>query len=123
MRTSLGPILLFALSGCGLLDPVACTQEARPGISLVVMDSVTGGPVTAADVMVIASDGAVADTVRGPHIPAPPLAAGLAYERAGTYRVEARATGYTTWARSGVRVTEDECHVRTVQLAARMRPL
>lgn len=123
MKFSLRPLLLCALNGCELLDPVVCTTEARPAIVVTVMDSVTSGAVASSDVMIIASDGVIADTARIAHVPAQPGRVGLAHERAGRYDVEARAVGYITWSQDGVRVTEDECHVRTVELVARMQRL
>jgi hypothetical protein len=44
--------------------------------------------------------------------------AGAADERRGTYAVEVRAPGYTTWTHAGVRVGRDQCHVRTQRVHA-----
>jgi hypothetical protein len=41
-------------------------------------------------------------------------------ERAGTYDLTVRADGYADWVKTGVVVSEDECHVHTVSLTARM---
>ena len=97
---------------------VACSAEARAAVSVDVRDSVTGEP-AGRGARIVARDGAYADTARiaseydGPY--------GLARERAGTYAVTVEQAGYRPWSRGGVRVTRDECHVRTAVLAARLQ--
>ncbi len=44
-----------------------------------------------------------------------------AFERAGTYRVEVRLTGYQNFTASGVRVTAGTCHVNAVGVSALLR--
>ena len=101
-------------AGCELFGPVTCTTEARPGIVVEVVDSVTDQRVS--DATVILVDGGWQEILEAPQ----GTTAG-AYERAGTYRVQAAADGYAPWARYDVRVTGDECHVRTVELTARLQ--
>src|SRR5687767_5580573 len=104
---------LFALAGCELLGiGRACSGISVPGISVNVVDSVTGGPI-ATGVSVIATDRAYGDTVRSG-------IARLAYDRPGTYTVEVTANGYSRWVQSAVVVRQDDekCHVRTVDLVA-----
>jgi hypothetical protein len=45
-----------------------------------------------------------------------------AHERAGIYSVQLEAVGYEPWDTAGVRVTEDECHVRTARFTAALEP-
>jgi hypothetical protein len=45
-----------------------------------------------------------------------------AYEREGRYTIEVVAPGYKAWTRSNVRVREDECHVLTQEVEARLQP-
>ena len=98
---------------------VVCTADLRPGILLDVRDSVNNVP-AGRGARIIAQDGAYADTVKnigsfdGPYQ--------LAQERAGTYTVTVEQQGYRLWRRSGVEVTADQCHVRTVSLTARLQP-
>jgi hypothetical protein len=101
--------------GCDSLTGTVCTDEARAAISVEALDSITRAPV-GVGARIIASDGAVADTVitvegfGGPY--------GLAHERAGSYTVTVEQAGHSPWSRSDVRVSRDDCHVRTVPLTA-----
>lgn len=98
-----------------------CTMEARPAISVQVVDAQTGEPVTGA-VIVIVRDGLYADTSQArATAPTGVRSAALAYERAGTYAVLVRHPAYREWQRTNVAVTRDECHVKTVVLRAELR--
>lgn len=126
MTHSFRLLLLCALvlSGCNLVDgDEACTSELRFGLRVTVQDSLTGAP-AASGAQLIARDGSYADTVsfppNRPDLDALPLAS--APERPGTYTVTVRKAGFLDWVRTGVRVTADECHVRPVDLTARLRP-
>jgi hypothetical protein len=70
----------------------------------------------------MAREGAYVDSARM-YGDVPVETVGLAEERAGTYEVSVERTGYRSWHRAGVRVTADECHVRTVSLTARLQRL
>lgn len=108
----------LASSACNLV-PGACTFQALPAVSVDVRDSVTNA-VAGRGASIIAHDGVFADTAEfvsaydGPY--------GLAHERVGTYTVTVEQQGYRPWSRTGVRVTRDECHVRTVSITARLQP-
>lgn len=106
---------LVTLTGCG----VVCTTEARPGIVVTIVDASTGAPL-AGPVTVTVWDGEYSETVTPPETPSGTRVAALAWERPGRYRVEVRAPGYVTWVGTEVRVLEDECHVRPVELTARL---
>lgn len=113
-RILLAVVAVVLVGGCGVLDPIICTTEARPGLRVAVVDSVTGD--TIPEATVVAEEGAYQETLN--------LYGGVAhgaYERAGTYRVDVTAAGYEPWSREGVQVTEDECHVRTVDITARLQ--
>jgi len=112
-------MVAMVLGACAENPPVACTEEARPGLSITVRDSVTGASV-ANGVEIIARDGAWADTARGSILGLGVYA--LVYERAGVYDVTVSHPSYQVWVRAAVRVTEDECHVQTVSLLARLQP-
>ena len=126
MRNVRYGFLAFAasLGACDLLNngDVVCTGEERPGIEVTVQDSLTGTP-AASGTELIVQDGAYADTVsyppNRPDLDAEPLRS--AWERRGTYAVTVRKAGFSGWARSGIVVTADECHVRTVALIARLQ--
>lgn len=93
----------------------ACTDEARPALDVTVTSAATGAPLVAT---VVVRDGAFADSMStaGPYFYS-------LLERAGTYDVTVRAAGYATWTRPDVRVTKDQCHVKTAHLDARLTPL
>lgn len=117
------------VSGCGLVAPGACTTDFRFGLVVYVQDSVTGAWAASGARLLTEDAKGVADAgdqyfsafpADRPELdPQPLLGAG---ERAGTYRVTVRKAGYADWVRTGVRVTEDECHVRQVELLARLKP-
>jgi hypothetical protein len=117
------------LAGCDTfgLQRATCTTDVRPGILLTVRDSVTGNAVRGLP-LVIAADGTFADTfkVRTPSVDPDTLLTPqipLAHERAGVYRVDITHRAYRPWTQSGVRVNDGDCHVQTVNLTARLRPL
>jgi hypothetical protein len=99
------------------VEPVVCTTEYVYGLEIRLIDSETGGPTGLGTIAVI-SDGDYEELAlcedRGP-IGVACLAAG---ERAGTYDITIDAEGYEPWTRSGVRVTKDACHVKTVHIIA-----
>jgi len=115
-------IALFApLWGCVSPNDVLCTAIAVPGINVLVRDSASGS---------FASDGATATAVDGGYTdtngfpegfaqPETPIS--LAYEREGTYAVTVTRAGYRAWTTSGVHVSRDVCHVRTVTFTARLQ--
>ena len=105
--------------GCNPFTGTTCTSEARAALVVDVRGSSTNAP-AGRGARIIASDGAFADTAStsgdydGPYQ--------LAHERAGTYTVTVEKEGYRGWSQSGIRVTKGECHVRTVNLTARLQP-
>lgn len=121
MRGQIGiGALALAAAGCdgNGVTGVACTQEARPGLAVTVRDP-AGEAVTGA--LVVAREGAYADTARWMAVVSAGAVYSLAYERAGTYVVRVERAGYQPWEQARVRVTADECHVRTVALTAALR--
>ena len=101
-------------TACGL-TPV-CTLEARPGISAVVRDSVTGAGL-AVGTIAVAREGVFLDTLRG----VDSLLWGV-YERAGTYQLQVSRSGYQSWSRNGVRVSGGDCHVETARVLVLLVP-
>jgi len=110
--------LFASLWGCSSPYDVVCTLIAVPGIEVLVRDSASGS---------FASNGATATAVEGSFTDTngfpetftqPETPIGLAYEREGTYAVTVTKASYKAWTTSGVRVTRDVCHVRTVTLTA-----
>jgi hypothetical protein len=113
-------ILTLALAACEWPAGVNCTSEARPSIRLTLVDSTTGAPIIG-DYTVMITDGDYVESLNLSNPPVEPTGVFLGEERSGIYRVKAKATGYQSWQREGVRITEDRCHVRTVEVEARMQ--
>ena len=103
-------LALTLAAGCtasNATDPVVCTTEARAGITVVVRDADTQAGI-AALARGSVTDGAYVDSLRANDSTTTMSAA---YERAGTYSVDVRATGYQGFVTTGVTVTKDQCHV------------
>lgn|SRR5688572_3770758 len=107
--------LAATASSCGGV----CTLIALPGVTVTVVDSATNAPVEG-DVIVVATHGPYADTAVVPPLLNGTRTAFLAEERAGFYRVEVRAPGYATWTSPLLHVVQEDCHVRTVAVTARL---
>jgi hypothetical protein len=116
----------FLLTGCGsAVFDGPCTADYRYGLTVTVIDSVTGSPPASA--VLLARSGAYADSVgpaapqlsyeNGPSV----LRLSTAGERPGTYELTVRAAGYRDWTLTRVKVTGDECHVRPVAVTARLQ--
>ncbi len=118
MKGFLGAALILGTAGCHETTGVACTLEARPGLSVTVRDLTTGASVSG-ETQVIARDGAYADTADAAFLG---MAYSLAYERPGTYEVTVINPAYNTWRQAGVRVTADQCHVQTVSILVSLAP-
>jgi hypothetical protein len=120
MARWLGLVLVLSAgaAACDRFTGSECTLDLRPALAVEVRDSVTSAA-AGQGARLIATDGVYADTAQfegpfgGPYR--------LADERAGTYTVTVEQEGYRLWSRSGIRVTRDECHVRTVSLTARLQ--
>ena len=93
-----------------------CTAEARAGIILTTLDSISGQEI-AATAIVAAQDWPYIERA----IAAPPQYS-LAFEREGSYVVTVQLPGYQPWRANNVMVQRDRCHVVTVRLTARLVP-
>lgn len=126
-------LLPASLGGCELVSAgvKVCTAEFRYGLAVYVKDANTGAwAASGARLLTTDMQGTPVDTVNAWPSAAPAgkhewdavrlLGAG---ERAGVYRVFVRKPGFADWVRVGVRVSEDDCHVRTVNLLAQLRPM
>lgn len=105
------------LSAAATLN-LACTMEARPGIALTLLDSVSGQPVSGTGGLRLrATSGTWADSLVMRtiyHIWS------TAHERRGTYSVTADVDGYRPWRADGIVVTGGLCHVHTTPVVARL---
>lgn len=117
-RPALLVLGLAAASACSSPTSIVCTAEARPALLVHVRDSVTNAP-AGQGARIIARTGTFADTAGPVESYAGPY--GVAPERAGTYTLTVEKQGYATWTRSGIQVTADVCHVRTVEVTARLQ--
>jgi hypothetical protein len=108
------------LLGCSVFDPLECTTEARAAITVQVLDSITSAPVGEGATITASNGTTVYSAVTHDDYPGPYQ---LAHEKAGEFTVAVQMSGYAPWSRAGVQVTRGECHVRTVDLTARLQPL
>lgn len=111
-------VLTAACSGRGeRADPgqpqTVCTMEARSALAVTVVDALTNARVTGATVR--ATDGTHSENLTGFE----GVYSG-AHERAGTYTIVISHPAYQQWQRAGVVVREDECHVITELVEARL---
>jgi len=89
-------------------DTINCTEEARAGLNVFVIDSITQEHLIE-EVLVIAKDGSYIDTLM--YIDGIPPSYAGAWERKGTYQIIAEKEGYNTYMKSSIIVEADECHV------------
>ena len=120
MKVILFTSVVLSSAGCkgpAPVQPVSCTDEARPGISITPIDLVSGQVVNASGTATV-KDGAYADT-QGNAFPRDGTFY-LAYERPGTYSISLKLSGYNEWKLDRVTVGSGPCHVATVPLAPRV---
>jgi hypothetical protein len=123
MKITLAIPLVLASTGCESLVGI-CETYGVSAIGVVIVDSVTQGPLVADTIWGRARDGSYVDSVLFSTIgrTEPPITSlAFATERKGVYDVQVGATGYRTWERRGVRVRDAGCHVIPVSLNARMQ--
>ncbi len=93
-------------------DPIFCTEEARPGLEIIVKDGIGGAALTEG-VTVIATDGEYTETLES--FTGSNSFVG-AHERTGSYTIMVSKDGYNTFTSEPVIVDEDVCHVITENL-------
>lgn len=121
MRTRMMVAVLILASACSgreeQPDPgepqTVCTMEARSALAVTVVDALTNARVMGATVRV--TDGTHSENLTG----FDGVYSG-AHERAGTYTIVISHPLYQQWQRAGVVVREDECHVITEMVEARL---
>ena len=124
MRASAPAAIAISLLLGACTDPGACTLNIEPGITVRALEAGTGKNVTdGAQGTVV--EGTFADSLRPAQVDEAGrvLLLSAVDERAGTYDVFVERSGYQAVSQSGVRVTEDDCHVNTVALDLTMVPI
>ena len=116
---SLGAVVFGALLTACEDSPTICNYNLVYGLTVVVIDSVTGTPLVGPETIVEATDGAYVDTLE--QVSATEYSD--ARERPGTYSVKVQRQGYRVWQTNGIRVREGECHVSPVRVDARLQAL
>ena len=114
-----GVLLPATLSGCDIVDPVACTTDVRPAIVVQVRDAATQAPAASGATGVV-TDGSSTFQLRPGDLGENPLELHGADERPGTYTVTIDKPGYQQWKQERVRVRDGSCHVQTVTLQANL---
>ena len=105
--------LVVAVFGCE--RPTLCTLNFVYGLNVYVSDRVTQFSLVDPGTLVVATDGAFADTATA--FAGTFQAAG---ERPGRYAVSVERSGYQKWSQSNVQIESDGCHVEPVSLHARL---
>lgn len=88
-------------------DPIFCTEEARPGLEITILDGIAGNFLVEG-VTVIAQDNNYVETLQ----PGDTSFFG-AVERPGSYVITASKEGYFSTVSEVIIVGEDACHVIT----------
>ena len=112
--------LMGLLSACGgTTDPIACTEQFVFGLTVEVVDSLSGAP-RAEGATLTLRDGVYVESTTESF---DGLSMSGAGERPGTYVVTLARAGYHTWSRTGVVISADECHVIPVSMRAELQPI
>ena len=117
-----GALTLSAAVSCTAPSgDVVCTLDFRYGLTIYVRDAVTGAGI-ADGATVVVRDGSFVDSLTTPFPGSPPGNGSFASagERAGTYSVTVRRSGYQTWFANGIVVTADQCHVIGKEVVAQL---
>lgn len=117
--------LVLLTAACDEPFALVCNAAAYPSISVAVRDSVTGANVMPGSTLIQQGAGFIDSTtwpLAGGADERSRLSVSSALERAGVYTVTVRRSGYNTWSRANVRVTDGRCNVNTVELTARLAP-
>jgi hypothetical protein len=119
-------LLMSLATACSDPSPI-CTADSRPGIEVEVRDRASNQFISVVARGVV-QDGAFQDSLQlwgmTADDPPVPVSYAAAFERRGVYTVSLQVDGYHRWDTSGIAVSRDECHVRTVNLfvALQQRP-
>lgn len=102
---------------------VGCSADARPGLAVTAIDA-RSGAVLGDFTVVLEPERTAADRRRdSSRAGAAPTAVWYgALEQAGRFTLRVTKEGYRPWDSTGVEVTRDVCHVRTVRLAVPLEP-
>ena len=98
-------LCLLAAACDAVVGGVACPAVSEPALVVTIVDAATGEP-AAEGALVVARDGAFADTLRasGVYDGQELVSVAGAHGRPGTYRVSVEQTGYERWERADVEV-------------------
>lgn len=108
------------LPACSPERPVkVCEYWVLPAVAVEAVDAGTGAALTATAAGFV-REGSYTDSLQWCSTGNYPGTRCGAFERPGTYEVEVRHQGYSTWATHGVVVTMGSCHVNTVMVTARL---
>jgi hypothetical protein len=124
LRMAGGGLVVAFGTACSGPSPI-CTTESRPALEIEVRDRVSHQFIPAL-ARGVAREGAFEDSVQlwgmTADNPPVPVSYAAAFERRGVYTVQLEVAGYHRWDTSGIAVSRDECHVRTVNLSAALQP-
>ena len=103
-------------------DFVVCTAEYVPGLIIRVVEARSRTPLGGFTAVLRLDSAGASWPVDSIHSSAGHSEWRTAYERAGTYGLRIKRSGYRTWDTAGIHLTADRCHVNTITLEARLQP-
>jgi len=115
--TLFAAVSLLALGACqALSDPVICPAYVPPAVIVTAVDSLTNANVTPGATITLANADFSATAVANPEFTSMSVGG-----RPGTFTVTVAQAGYRVWTKTGVKVEEGQCGVKTVNLTARLQ--
>lgn len=98
----------LGLSACTLPTNTQCSDIAEAGLTVHVVDQISGDPIC--DATVVVTDGSYTETLEETSPTSGCFYAG-AYERPGTYDLVVSAPGHQTLTQAAIVVAQGTCHV------------
>lgn len=114
--------LVLTLCSCDLIGLDECEPIALPAVAVTVVDSIAGTPVERVIEARFVSTAVDRRVIQDPLTMPGGNTVRLELVGAGTYDVTIVVEGYRPWVRTGIRVTDDGCRLRTVTAIARLVP-
>lgn len=99
-------------------SPIFCTDNIEPGIVVEIRDAATSASIAGGATGYVRDEGYVDSLTAHTN-----SSLQAALERPGIYEIVVHHEGFQDWRKTGVGVSADECHVRTVRVVALMDSL
>ncbi|HEY5061467.1 MAG TPA: hypothetical protein VII52_08010 [Gemmatimonadaceae bacterium] len=120
-RLALATALATTTSGCTSPFAVDCTTQAVPSFSITVVDESSLDPIGAGSTLSWTGAATGSSSIDATNTGHNSFALDGPFEVAGSFQLRVTHAGYADWTRA-VRISRDECHVRTGRVTAQMVP-